>query len=180
MRQPALTVQVAAGRHIVDFNTDNDMAKPLTQTISMDSVHNERRSKISIQRHCVDWASLAEDVGSRVDRSLRDDPTGCLFFNPAVTVFSPDPSPDFFRVVRKEQARWCRRSSSTFGDKARRSSRNWSGGGDWISNKCARFLDRALSFTGILFIGGRLIQPHNWPKPPSIADRSHHLSQNTR
>lgn len=154
---------------IVHFNNDNNMAKPLARTTSMDAVLNERRPKICIQRHSVDWESLADDVGLRVAQSLRDDPTGCRYFNPAVTVSSPDPSPEFYRVVRKEQARWCRQSRSDFGKKARRSPRSWVTDEGEISNKYARFLDRALCFTGILFIGGQLIQPHNWPKPqPSL------------
>lgn len=156
------------------------MAKPLVQTTSMDAVLNEKEPKISIQRHSVDWESLADDVGVRVTRSLRDNPTGCLYLNPAVTVSSPDPSREFFRVVRKEQSRWCRRSSSAFSKEACRSSRSWSSGGVWFGNKFARYLDRALCFTGILFIGGRLIQPHNWPKPPTLADRRRLPSQNAR
>jgi hypothetical protein len=27
-----------------------------------------------------------------------------------------------------------------------------------------RFMDRAFCFTGILFVGGRLVPPHEWPK----------------
>lgn len=140
------------------------MAKPLARTTSMDAVLNDLGPKVRTQRHSVDWGSLADDVAARVDRSLRDDPTGCRYFNPAVTVSSPEPSPDFFRVVRKEQARWCRRSSPAFSDKARGSSRNWSSGGEWISNKFYRYLDRALCFTGILIAEGKIVPFHQWTK----------------
>ena len=40
-----------------------------------------------------------------------------------------------------------------------------SGGGEWLKNKYDRYLDRALCFTGILYIDGQLILPHNWPGP---------------
>lgn len=164
------------GWHIVHIRKGNNMAKPPTQTTSMDAVLNDLGPKVRIQRHHVDRQSPADDVHSRIVKSLDAKPTGCLYFNPAVTVSSAGPSPDFFRIVRKEQARWCRQSRSDFYKNARRSSKNWVTDEGWINDKFVRFMDRALCFTGILFIGGRLIQPHNWPKPPALADRRCHPS----
>jgi hypothetical protein len=153
---------------------DKNMAKAMTQTTSMDAVLNEQEPKIVIQRHRVDWQSLAKDVGVRAARSLQDNRSGCLYFNPAVTVSSPDPSPEFFRVVRKEQARWCRRSSSTFSKKARGSSRSWVTDEGEISNKYARYLDRALCFTGVLFNNGQLLAHHQWPRSSTGLKRPLH------
>lgn len=165
MRQQALTDHRERESYVTDLHDlDKNMAKPMIQTTSMDAVLNEQEPKVFIQRHSFDIQSLADDVCSRVDRSLRDNPSGCLYFNPAVTVSSSEPAPEFFRVVRKEQARWCRRSSSTFSKKARGSSRSWVTDEGEINGKYARYLDRALCFTGVLFVNGKIVPPHQWTR----------------
>ncbi|WLD14655.1 hypothetical protein [Planctellipticum variicoloris] len=140
------------------------MAKPTSRTTVMDEVQIPLKPKIQVDHHSFDWNTLAESVADRIATTLQQDPTGCRYFNPAATVSCPSPWPEFFRLVRREQSRWCRRADNTIPRKVRRSPSRWISGGEWISNKYARYLDRALCFTGVLFIDGKLIQSHNWPK----------------
>ena len=100
--------------------------------------------------------------------SIVMNPIGCHYFNPAVTLTCLQPSPEFLQIIRKEQARWCRQAGKTISRSNRRSPSRWIGGGQSIRNKYARFLDRAVSFTGVLFIDGKVIPPDSWPKPPAI------------
>ena len=130
----------------------------------MDADIGEAEVTVKIQRHASDMHSLAEDVGQRIVTILKQHPTGCFFFNPAITISCLQPTEEFFRAIRKEQARWCRQAGNTFPRKIRRSSSKWVSGGEWISNKFARYLDRALCFMGILFHNGKFIPTHEWPK----------------
>jgi hypothetical protein len=140
------------------------MAKPLTRTSVLDEVLIDAKPEVRMDRHSLDWNTLAEDVAERIDMALKQEATGCRYFNPAVTVTCLQPSPEFWRIVRKEQARWCRQAGKTIPRRSRRSPSCWTSGGEWVSEKHARFLDRALCFTGILLIGGQLVPPHEWPK----------------
>ena len=135
------------------------------RTASMDEVPHGQGVRIKIQHHAYDMHNLAEDVAARITATLIGRPQGCVYFTPITTVSCQMPTAAFFRQVRREQARWCRQSSSTFPRKIRRRSSNWVSGGEWIGDKFARYLDRALCFTGILFIDGTFIQPHLWPEP---------------
>lgn len=137
----------------------------MIKTKVMDADDNEAESKVTVHRHLIDMHTLADDVGKRVVATLEQNPMGCVYFNPVVTVSCPSPLPEFFRIVRNEQARWCRQASKTFPRKVRRRPSRWASGGEWISHKHARYLDRALCFTGILFIDGQVAPPHSWPKP---------------
>ena len=148
------------------------MAKPLTRTTVLDEVPIEAKPEIRIERHPVDWNTLAEDVAERITIVLKRNAIGCRYFNPAVTVTCLQPRPEFWRIVRKEQARWCRQSGKTIPRRNRRSPSHWTGSGQWISNKYARFLDRALSFTGVLFIDGRLLSTHEWAALPGYVRKS--------
>lgn len=147
------------------------MAKPLTRTTVLDEVPIDAEPEVQVDRHSPDWNTLSEDVAGRIETVLKRDSTGCRYFNPAVTVTCHQPSPEFLQIIRKEQARWCRQAGKTISRSNRRNPSRWTGSGQWISNKYARFLDRALSFTGVLFISGRLIPPHAWPKAPPITSK---------
>lgn len=140
------------------------MGKPRTRTTVLDEVQIEAKLDVRIDRHPVDWNTLAEDVAERISAALRRGDSGCRYFNPAVTVTCLQPTPEFFRIVRKERARWCRRAGNTIPRSVQRGSSRWISGGEWISNKYARYLDRALSFTGILFIEGQPVLRHDWPR----------------
>lgn len=140
------------------------MAKPLTRTTVLDEVPIDAEPEVQIDRHRPDWNSLVEDVAGRIEMVLKQDATGCRYFNPVVTVSCLQSSPEFWRIVSKEQARWCRQAGKTIPRTNRRSPSRWTGGGQLISNKYARYLHRALSFTGVLFIDGQLVPPHEWPK----------------
>jgi hypothetical protein len=144
------------------------MAKPRTRTTVLDEVPIDARPEVQIDRHRPDWNSLVEDVAHRIEMVLKRDATGYRYFNPTVTVTCLQPTPEFWRIVGKEQARWCRQAGKTIPRRVRRSSTHWTSGGEWISEKYTRFLHRALSFTGVLFIDGELVPPHSWPKPPAV------------
>ena len=165
MRQPALTDQCAG----VSSRTQSQARKApkvtrTTRTTVMDADATEAKATVKVQRHIIDMHTISDDVGRRVVTTLKHCPAGCVYFNPAVTVACPQPTTEFFCVVNKEQARWCRQASQTFPRNARRSPSRWASGGEWISNKYARYLDRALCFTGILFIDGQFVPPPKWSK----------------
>ena len=143
----------------------------MVKTTVMEAVLTKAETRVVIQRHPTDFQTLSEDVQNRVVATLTRNSTGCIFFNPAVTVSCPSPAPEFFRIVRKEQARWCRQARKTFPKHVCRSASNWVSGGEWITPKYARYLDRALCFMGILFIDGQLVLPHNWPKEVPAAPK---------
>ena len=145
---------------------DTFTAKPRTRTTVLDEVTIDARPEVQIDRHPVDWNTLAEDVAGRIKTALQQGVAGCRYFNPAVTVTCLQPTPEFFGMARKEQAHWCRRARHTIPRSNRRSSSRWTSGGQLISNKFARYLDRALCFTGVLFIDSKLILPHEWASLP--------------
>lgn len=153
------------------------MAKPLTRTTVLDEVPIDARPEVQIDLHPVDWNSLAEDVMARIEMVLKQDATGYRYFNPAVTVTCLRSSPEFWRIIGKEQGRWCQRAGKTMPRSNRRSPARWTGSGQWISNKYARYLHRALSFTGVLFIDGELVLPHEWAALPGYARKSSSPSQ---
>ena len=157
---------------------DTFTTKPLTRTAVLDEVLIDARPEVRIDRHPLDWNTLAEDVAGRIETALQQGATGCRYFNPAVTVTGLQPSQEFWRIVHKEQARWCRQAGKTIPRRNRRSSSFWTSGGQWISNKYARYIDRALSFTGILFIDGQLIPSHSWPKPLGITSTERRTTMN--
>ena len=135
-----------------------------TRTTVMDADPTEAEAAVNVHPHLIDMHTMSDDVGRRVVITLKQRPAGCVYFNPAVTVTCPEPTTEFFRIVKKEQARWCRQASKTFPRNARRSPSRWVSGGEWISNKYARYLDRTLCFTGILFIDGQFVPPPKWSK----------------
>jgi len=120
--------------------------------------------KVTVHRHRPDMERLADEVGERAIRLLKQTPPRCVFLNPIATVICEAPTAEFFREVRRQQASWCRRSSSTFPRQIRRRPSRWVSGGEFLRDKFGRFLDRALCFTGALFINGRFVPPHAWPE----------------
>jgi len=123
---------------------------------------DDRSAMITLQRHSPNMNNLAEEVAERITAYFGHDPTGCVYFNPAVTISCSRPSPEFFHRVRKEQARWCRQASRTFKNHVRRRVSSWSSPAV-VDGDRDRYHDRALCFTGILFINGKMIPNHNWP-----------------
>lgn len=158
---------------------DNFTARPRIRTAVLDEVPIDARPEVRIDRHPLDWNTPGEDVAGRIETALQEGITGCRYFNPTVTVTCLQPTPKFFRIVYKEQARWCRQAGKTIPRRNRRSSSRWISGGRWINDKHARHLDRALCFTGILFIDGKFIPPHSWPKPPGVTSTERRKTMNT-
>lgn len=134
-----------------------------TRTTAMESDSDEPTPRVTSRRHWYDFNDLAEGVGQRILTVVRHTPEGCHYFTPAATVSCPSPTPAFFAKVRQEQAHWCRIASQTFRKRARRRVRSWTSN-QHFGNKHHRYLDRAICLTGILFIDGRIVPHHRWPK----------------
>jgi hypothetical protein len=128
----------------------------------MDTDWDDDPSPIRIHRHTPNMAYLAEEVERRIIARLGHNPAGCVYFNPAVTISCSQPNPEFLQIVKKEQARWCRQASKTFKNHARRRVSSWISPAV-VNGERDQFHDRALCFTGILFINGKMIPHHNWP-----------------
>lgn len=122
---------------------------------------------VTIELFELDFHTLADDVAQRVACELGQNAGGCVFVNPLATIRARRRCTLFFEAVKQYQAQWCRQSSSCFPRWARRRSSAWISGGEWIRNKFGRYLDRAMCFTGILFIDGQLVLPHKYFKTVS-------------
>lgn len=140
-------------------------ASVTTRTTVMDA-DVELAPRVTVQRHAYDFNDLAGGVDQRIIATIGQTPEGCHYFNPAVTISCPQPTAAFFAKIRKEQARWCRIAGQTFKKRERRRVRFWISH-ERVSNKYARYLDRAACLTGILFIDGRPVPHHRWPSRKS-------------
>lgn len=136
----------------------------MTKTSVLDADISESEVSVCVKRHKRNMENPAKEVCERVVVTLQQHPTGSFYFNPIVTVSHPEPTEEFFQIIRKEQSRWCRQAANTFPRRTRRSPSQWVGGGEKIDNKFRRYLDRALCFTGVLFVDGELIPTGNWSK----------------
>lgn len=119
----------------------------------------EHDSPVTVQRFRPDFERLFDQVSERI---LAEAPTGFVFFNPSVTVRCEQPAEAFFKEVRRLQREWCSRSRSTFGRNAKRVS-------TWFTTeeeetKFDKFFTRSLLFTGVLFVDGNLVHPHEWKR----------------
>lgn len=130
----------------------------VTSRITVMDADEEPDQQVRVQRHVYDFNDLAGGVSQRLTTIIHA-PAGCHYLNPAVTVSCSQPTPAFFAEVRREQARWCRIASQTFRKRERRRVKNWASS-EPVSNRYARYLDRAACLTGLLFIDGRHV-PHN-------------------
>lgn len=133
----------------------------LSRTTSMDADTAGHDLRVTVQHRRVDYENMPDEVAKRIVSILRADTSGCHYVNPAVTVSCRTPSQAFMQTVRKQQAAWCRRFSRMFPELSRRSVKDWASH-EYLTNRKARYLDRALTFTGILFIDGRIIPPNQW------------------
>ena len=127
-----------------------------------ESTNTERPNPtVRVRRHQPDIENLGKQVAARLGQILEREHPRCLFVNPIVTITCDKPTEEFFSIVRKRQAEWCKRSRTTFGRRASRKVRNWANANGPLKKR-ARFFDRALCFTGVLFVDGDLIPPHAW------------------
>ena len=115
--------------------------------------------RVRVKKHRPDTMQLGEQVRRRL-MAMTSVPY-CLYVNPLATVSCREPTPEFFKEVRRRQAQWCKQSRTLFGQDARRSAKHWGSDRGWLT-KQERFLERALCFTGALFINGKLMPPHRW------------------
>ena len=136
----------------------------------MDAHRNEQGRLATIQRYRIDMNTLEDDIDSRIAALMEPNPVGYHYFNPAVTVFCPNPLAEFIDTVWNEQEHWCRQAANTFPRRIRRHTSSCVRGGGWVSNKYGRHLIHALCFTGVLFIDGQTIPQHEWPLPEAATN----------
>ncbi len=118
------------------------------------------------KRHRPDMEDPAKAVRRRAGRWLAVHKPPVLYLNPQATVVADRAEAAFYREVRDQQARWCRRYGGTLGRASRRTVRNWrSPSLPANATKFERYLDRAAVWTGVLLVNGRVSPPHEWPAP---------------
>jgi len=133
----------------------------VTSRITVMDADEEPDQQVRVQRHVYDFNDLAGEVGQRLTTIIHA-PAGCHYLNPAVTVSCSQPTPGFFAVVRREQARWCRTASDSIKKRERRRVKTWVCL-EPATTKYARYLNRAACLTGLLFIDGEMVPHHRWP-----------------
>lgn len=131
----------------------------------MDADLNDQGPLVTIQRYRIDMNTLEDDMGSRIAALMEPNPVGYHYFNPAVTVSCPNPLAAFIDTVWNEQEHWCRQAVNTFPRRIRRHTSISVGGDEWVNNKYGRHLIHALCSTGVLFIDGKPVPLHEWPRP---------------
>ena len=119
-------------------------------------------SRIVVRRHRIDWNDLISPTLERAETALSETPEGCIYLNPGVTVTCSELTADFFLEVRKRQAEWCRRAGRTIPRRVRRRVARWVDDSGLALSKTQRYLRRAMCFTGVLFVNGRLMHPDHW------------------
>lgn len=117
---------------------------------------------VTVRAFAVDWGSPEAGAETRFEQMAQSDRTKSFYLNPETSVTSPIPSPEFFRAVRKAQARWCRRFTAALGRSAnlKRIRRD------------LPFWPRQFLINGLLVVKGRLIAPHDWSRAESSILRS--------
>ncbi len=109
----------------------------------------------------IDKENLSTPVATRAEEFVFQNPARSIYLNPICTIVADEPTKAFFKTVEKWQSKWCKEASTFIGRQTRRSVRNFVSDKGRMQKK-QRFLERAFSFTGILFVNGELIQPGRW------------------
>jgi len=152
----------------------------MSRTTSLDDDYLVR-PKVQVTHYRPDFHTLSQDVGGRAVGELSRVRSGCIYLNPIVTIRCSCPHEAFFEKVWRFQAQWCRRAKTAFSERGRRNVAEWVGGGEVLTTKYGKFLDRSLCFTGILFIDGKVVAPHDWPCPrKKFRPRNHEARQPIR
>ena len=121
---------------------------------------------VRVRRYRPDMGDPSSRVLRRGSRLLSVFRPAALYLNPQATVVADRADAAFYRAVRRQQARWCRRYGGTLGRASRRKVRDWrSPSLSADASKYDRYLDRAVVWTGVLFVHGRQSPPHEWPAP---------------
>ena len=121
---------------------------------------------VRVRRYRPDMGDPSSRVLRRGSRLLSIFRPAALYLNPQATVVADEADAAFYRAVRRQQARWCRQYGGTLGRASRRKVRDWrSPSLSANASKYDRYLDRAVVWTGVLFVHGRQSPPHEWPAP---------------
>lgn len=148
------------------------------------------KSRVTVEQHEPDWngwEELASGVLERfgITQSLPRDPKalasfladfwdrhvprlGNVYANPAFTVRSSIPTPDFFRRARTLRLRWLMQAKSVLGRGLKRELKMWQLELPDIPRrfaKAVRQLVRELAFTGVMIVDGKLLAPGEWSTP---------------
>ena len=137
-----------------------------SRVICLDSVGNTRRSnhcpRPRVRRHQPDIDNLLEQMKARTFQILKEETPPFLYVNPIATITCDEPTEEFFFLIRKRQAEWCKRSRTLFSRRQGRRVRNWFTV-ERERTKYERFMSRGLQFTGLLFINGQPVPQDQWP-----------------
>lgn len=125
-------------------------------------------NEVRVYRHVPDFENLELQVAVRMGLILNTESPSCLYVNPLCSVLCDAPDAEFFETARRFQGQWCRQARSTFIRQRTRRTR------DWVSmvpgsnepkrrQKYFRYLERAVVFTGLLFVNGKIVPARQWP-----------------
>lgn len=115
-----------------------------------------------VRRHRPDVDNLLEQVTTRTHQILEEESPPYLYVNPIVTITCDEPTEEFFSLIRKRQAEWCKRSRTIFSRKQTRSVKNFFTA-EQERTKFEKFMSRGLQFTGLLFVNGTPVPQNQWP-----------------
>jgi len=127
-------------------------------------IDNEKNPAIITYQHRPDfngWEELVQPVNERVSKYRRSKEFRCVYLNPAVTILSPELSKVFYEQAQQHRTEWCKRIKQTLGKHRLEKTKDF-GDPALKLNRKLKFLFRSLTYTGVLFIHGELIQPHRW------------------
>jgi hypothetical protein len=99
---------------------------------------------------------------ARTSRVLEEQTSRYVYVNPIVTITCDEPTKEFFSLIRKRQAEWCKQSRTLFSRRLGRRVKNWFTV-EREQTKFEKFMSRGLQFTGLLFVNGQPVPPHRWP-----------------
>lgn len=132
----------------------------------LDALGDTRRStycpRPHVRRHQPDIENLLEQMKARTSRVLEEQTSRYVYVNPIVTITCEEPTKEFFSLIRKRQAEWCKQSRTLFSRRLGRRVKNWFTA-EREQTKFQKFMSRGLQFTGLLFIKGQPVPQDQWP-----------------
>ena len=131
----------------------------------LDTLCSTRRSnhcpRPRVRRHQPDVENLLEQMKARTFQVLENESPPYLYVNPIATITCEEPTKEFFFLIRKRQAEWCKQSRTVFSRRLARRVKNWFTGSEY--SKFEKFMSRGLQFTGLLFVNGQPVPQQKWP-----------------
>jgi hypothetical protein len=128
---------------------------------------------VSVRRFKPDWDDLIGDQREWLELLLQEGDRGAHYTNPQVVVSATEPTDAFWRLAYNEQGAWCAVVGRMGLRRAfRRVTSAYDAAQPGASRK-ARFAFRRLAYTGVVMVGGRILDPKRWaPRPTRRSTRS--------